>query len=200
MIEQLSTELQTLLNWQTVPQGQVIFREGEPADLLYFLDSGQVRLLHYTSAGKAVDHYRIEAGEFFSEVVLFLDNYACTAIAERRSRIAAIPTTAFLAELRRNSELSARSMSQMARRLHITKIVLELRSLRSARERVLRYLQNMIPLVGEPERSQIQLTRSFRSIAGDLGISPEVFSRTLRQLQEEGVIDRVNRTIVLRND
>jgi CRP/FNR family transcriptional regulator, dissimilatory nitrate respiration regulator len=55
----------------------------------------------------------------------------------------------------------------------------------------------MIPLVGEPERSRITLDRSFRSVAGDLGISPEVFSRTLKQLQEEGVIDRVNRTIIL---
>ena len=53
MIEQLSTELQALITWQEVTEGQVIFREGEAADLLYFLDSGQVRLLQYTSAGKA---------------------------------------------------------------------------------------------------------------------------------------------------
>ena len=198
MIEQLSTELQALITWQEVTEGQVIFREGEAADLLYFLDSGQVRLLQYTSAGKAIEHYRIDAGEFFSEVVLFLGNYACTAIADLPSRIAAIPKSAFLAELQQNLELASALMSQIARRLHIIKITLELRSIRSARERVLRYLQIMIPLEGDLEQSRITLERSFRAIAADLGISPEVLSRTLRQLQEEGVINRRDRTIVLR--
>lgn len=197
MIEQLSKDLQAFVTWQDVTKGAVIFREGEAADRLYFLARGQVRLLHYTSTGKAIEHYQIEAGEFFSEVVLFLGNYTCTAIAERPSRIAAIPKTSLLAELSRNLELATVFMVQMARRLHTTKIVLELRSIRSARERVLCYLQNMIPLIGEPEQSKISFHRPFRAVAADLGISPEVFSRTLRQLQDEGVIDRVNRTIVL---
>lgn len=199
MIEQFSTELQALIMWREVTREQVIFREGETADWLYFLERGQVRLLHYSSTGSAIEHYRIGAGEFFSEVVLFLGNYACTAIAELPSRIAAIPKTAFLAELQQNLELSVQLMSQMARRLHMTKIVLELRSLKSARDRVLRYLQNMIPLIGNPEESSIQLDRSFRSVAAELGISPEVFSRTLRQLQNEGIINRMNRRIVLRD-
>lgn len=197
MIDQLSAELKALVTWQNVTAGQFIFREGEAADSLFFLESGQVRLLQYTESGKSIEHYGIEAGDFFAEVVLFLGNYACSAITTQPSRIAAIPKNLFLVELRQNSELATALMLQMARRLHLTKILLELRSIHSARERVIRYLQIMIPLVSEPQQSSLELDRPFKSIAGDLGISPEALSRTLKQLQTEGVIERVNRSITL---
>jgi CRP-like cAMP-binding protein len=196
-INPLPVELQALITWQDVTEGQIIFREGDAADLLFFLESGQVRLLQYTEAGKTIEHYGVEAGEFFAEIVLFFGDYACTAIASQSSRIAAIPKVHFLTELRQNSELAIVLMGQMSRRLHLTKILLELRSIRSARERVIRYLQIMISLVGDPQQSRLDLDRPFKSIAGDLGLSPEVLSRTLRQLQEEGVIERVDRSIML---
>jgi CRP/FNR family transcriptional regulator, dissimilatory nitrate respiration regulator len=196
-INQLPVELQALITWQDVTEGQIIFRDGDAAELLFFLESGQVKLLQYTEAGKTIEHYGVEADEFFAEIVLFLEDYACSAIATQPSRIAAIPKVHFLTELRQNPQLATVLMSQMAQRLHFTKIFLELRSIRSARERVIRYLQIMIPLVGDPQQSRLDLDRPFKSIAGDLGLSPEVLSRTLRQLQEDGVIERVDRSITL---
>jgi CRP/FNR family transcriptional regulator, dissimilatory nitrate respiration regulator len=198
MLDQLSEALQASITWRTVSQGQTIFRAGEPADLLFFLVSGQVRLVQYTPTGKNIQHYEIEAGEFFAEVVLFVEAYVCNAIANQPSRIASIPKPLFLDELRQNSDLAMVFMIQMARRLHLTKIMLELRSIRSAYERVLRYFQIMIPLIGDPAQSSLELERPFSAIAADLDITPEVLSRTLRQLQDEGRIDRVNRRITLR--
>jgi CRP/FNR family transcriptional regulator, dissimilatory nitrate respiration regulator len=197
MIQQLSETLQASTLWQTVAAGESIFQEGEAANVLFFLESGRVRLLQYTQDGKSIDHYGVGAGEFFAEVVLFLDTYGCSAIAEESSRVAAIPKAAFLEELLHSPSLATALLSQMSRRLHFSKILLELRSIRTARERVLRYLQVMIPLMGEPEQFRISFDRPFRAIAENLGISPEAFSRALRQLQKEGVIDRNRRIITL---
>lgn len=193
-IEMLPETIRSQIVWQDVPAGQIIFREGATANLLFFLAAGRVRLLHYTNTGQSVSHYRVEAGEFFAEIVLFLDNYACSAIADRASRVAAIPTAALEIELRRNPELAMVFMAQISRRLHLTKIMLELRSIRSARERVMRYLQITISLTGA---ASIEFDRPFKVIAEELGLSAEVFSRTLKLLQEEGIIDRTQRRISL---
>jgi CRP/FNR family transcriptional regulator, dissimilatory nitrate respiration regulator len=195
-IEMLPTTIQSEVIWQDVPVGQIIFQDGSVADLLFFLVTGQVRLLHYTDAGQSVMHYRVETGEFFAEVVLFQDIYTCSAIADQPSRVAAIPKVAFATELSQNPELAMTLMALMSRRLHFTKIMLELRSIRSARERLLRYLQIMIPLMGSGE-SSLELDRPFRAVAEELGLSAEVFSRTLKVLQEEGLIERTQRRIVL---
>lgn len=197
MIDQLPATLQALMTWKTVPAGQIVFHAGEKADLLFFLESGRVRLLQYAQTGEEINHYPVEPGEFFAEVVLFLDTYACSAIADQVSQIVAIPTTAFLDELRQNAPLATLIMSQMARRLHTTKILVDLKSIRSARERVLRYFQIMIPLMGNPQQSYLDLDRPHHAIAADLGISPETFSRSLKQLQEAGALNRENRRIIL---
>lgn len=195
-IDMLPATIQAQIVWQDVPAGQIIFQERATADLLFFLVDGQVRLLHYTNTGQSVTHYRVEAGEFFAEIVLFLDTYACSAIADRPSRVAVIPKAALEIELRHNPELAMVFLAQMSRRLHFTKIMLELRSIRSARERLLRYLQIMIPLTGAGQ-SSIEFDRPFKVIAEELGLSAEVFSRTLKLLQDEGIIDRVQRRISL---
>jgi CRP/FNR family transcriptional regulator, dissimilatory nitrate respiration regulator len=196
-IEMLPAHVRSAIIWQDVPAGQIIFRDGAVANLLFFLAAGQVRLLHYTDAGHSVLHYRAEAGEFFAEVVLFLDTYGCSAIAERPSRVAAIPKALLENELRQNPELAMILMALMSRRLHFTKIMLELKSIRSARDRLLRYLQIMIPLSGSG-KSSVEFDRPFKVIAEELGMSAEVFSRTLKLLESEGIIDRTQRRISLR--
>ena len=84
-------------------------------------------------------------------------------------------------------------IEQIGHRLHSTKIILELRSIRSARERVLHYLRLTIP----PEEGSIVLDQPLKNIAFDLGLSLEVLSRTLAQLVKEGVISRQKRRITL---
>jgi CRP-like cAMP-binding protein len=196
-IEQFPAKIQAEMVWKTVEKGQIIFREGDPADTLFYLEAGEIQLLQYTQNGKAVEHYHVLAGEFFAEVVIFLSYYACSALAIQTSRIVAIPKVVLIPLLMENTDLSVTLMEQMARRLHLTKILLELRSYRAARERVLRYFQIMLPLLSEPDAKAIRLNRPLKEIASNLGMSPEAFSRTLKQLQQEGIMTRSGRKITL---
>jgi len=78
-------------------------------------------------------------------------------------------------------------------RLHTTKVMVELRSIRSAQERVLHYLRLVVPA----EKNTVVLEQPLKNIASDLGITPEVLSRTLTQLASDGVIAREKRRITL---
>ena len=87
-------------------------------------------------------------------------------------------------------------MRQLSARFHTVKTLLELRSIRSARERILQYLIRQT----EPNNRTIVLQRSLKNLAIELGLSSEALSRTLSRLHTEGVISRKQRSITLNKD
>jgi CRP/FNR family transcriptional regulator, dissimilatory nitrate respiration regulator len=147
--------------------------------------------LNYTESGQVVQHYRIFAGESFAKITLFSDRYLCTAIAETPSRVVIFPKQPFLDTLQQDVHLSTRTIEQLARRLHQAKNLITIRSIRSARDRVLHYLRIIAP----HHAKNIIFDRPLKDLANDIGISPEVFSRTLGQLQNEGLLTKVGRKI-----
>lgn len=185
--------LKSAVTYQDLAAGEILFSQNDLATAIFAVESGRVSLIQYTEAGKTVNHYSVMAGEYFAEVALFNEVYICTVIAETPSRIVSFPKQLFLTTLEQDPELATAFIEQLARRLHYTKLLLELRGIRSARERVLHYLRVMAP----PNEKTVSLDRPLKQIAGDIGISPEVFSRTLTQLQNERLITRVRRHITL---
>jgi CRP-like cAMP-binding protein len=186
---------QSVLNritYKNIVVGQTLFLEKDTAEAIYALEFGQIRLLHYSESGQIVQHYRIFAGESFAEVVLFTDKYLCTAIAEAPSRVVIFPKQLFLDALQQDVGLSTKMMEQLSIRLHQAKTLITTRGIRSARDRVLHYLQ----IAAQPDRTTVTLERPFKEIAEEIGISPEAFSRTLRELQQEGIITRSRKKIL----
>ncbi|GAB4371592.1 MAG: hypothetical protein Kow00121_13210 [Elainellaceae cyanobacterium] len=192
-IDQLPATLQAVATYRCLSNGQVLFHRNEEARVVYAVKSGQIRLLHYTQSGQAISHYAVRAGEICAEVVLFLDAYTCSAIAETPAQVLAFPKQAFLNMLQYDPDFTVAFIRQLSYRLHTTKTFVELRSIRSAQERVLHYLC----LIAPPENNTVVLQQPLKGIAADLSISPEVLSRTLTQLESEGIIAREKRRITL---
>ncbi|HEY9641572.1 MAG TPA: Crp/Fnr family transcriptional regulator [Coleofasciculaceae cyanobacterium] len=187
--EQLLTDLQPLIEYRELATGQTLFHKGELTQFAFWLESGQLGLLHYTADGQAVNHYRVRHGESFAEVALFINVYDCTAMAEVPSRVALLPKQAVLEALRQHPDLAEAMMKQLAWRLHQIKMLLELRSIRSARDRVLHYLRL------SADQLSVRFDQPLRKIAEDLALTPEALSRALAQLEEEGVIVRHRRMV-----
>lgn len=192
-IDQLPAALQAVATYHNLHAEEVLFHRSEEARAIYAVKSGQIRLLHYTQTGQSISHYAVHAGEICAEVVLFLDAYTCNAIAEVPTQVLAFPTQIFLETLRQEPDFAIAFMAQLSYRLHMTKVMLELRSIRSAQERVLHYLRLIVPL----EKNTIVLEQPLKAIAADLSLSPEVLSRTLTQLESDGAIVRKKRRITL---
>ncbi len=193
--EQLPTELRQVATVSDLEMGQIVFQQGDPAESLYWVRSGRLRLVSFTWA-QVITHYMVEAGESFGETALYFDTYSCTAIADRPTQVSAIPKQAFREALRYSPQLSEWYLAQLTQRFHQVKGLLELRSIRSARERVLHYL---IQHTGS-EQPALILDRPLKAWAGELGITPEGLSRTLAQLETAGVITRRKRSISLHHD
>lgn len=184
----LPTQLQQRSQAQTLSAKQLLFQQGEPAQHLYWLTAGQLRLVTFVN-DRMITHYFVEAGQLFAENALHFDTYSCTAITEVPSEVIAIPKAAFIKALRQFPELSARYLTSLTHRFQSVKTLLELRSISSARDRLLHYL------LQRRDKDTITLGKPLRAVASDLALTPESLSRLLSRLQREGIINRRQRTI-----
>lgn len=192
---QLPSNLQQQLTYRRLTTGQILFQQGEQAQSVFLVESGRLRVVSFTEQ-KIINHYFVEVGESFAEIALFSEKYTYTVMADVPSRAIVIPKLGFLEALHNSTELSMIFMRQFAHRLKSIQTLLELRSIRSARERILYYLQLNL----QPNQTTVALEKSLKDIATELGLVPEALSRNLTLLQEEGIITRKKRSITFNEE
>lgn len=191
--ESLPLVLRAAITYRNLAAGQVLFHQRDQAQAIFTVDVGRLRLVRYTSEGEVVVFQVVRAGESFAESDLFSGVYSCDAIAEVPSRVIVYPKQLLLTILPDQPDLASDFMERLARKSQSLKVRLELRSIRSARNRVLQYLLSVV----QPDETTVNFDRSLKDIASELGLSPEVLYRTLAQLEREGIISRAARQITL---
>jgi len=194
-INELPPALKSTLTYHHLSKNQLLFQQGEPTEGIFWVESGRIKLLSFTDQ-QIITHYLVNAGESFAEASLYFDTYACTAIAEQSSRVMAIPKQVFLEALRQSPDLSERYLAHLTHRFATVKRLLELRSIRSARERLLHYLFQQ----RQPGQLTVPLKQSLKTLAIELGLSPEVLSRTFAQLESEEVLSRKKGSILFNEE
>lgn len=193
--DSLPPALQTAITYTDLAVGQLLFSQSDRAQAIFVVEMGRLRLERSTQEGKTIVFQVARGGETFAESALFVDSYGCDAVAEVRSRVIAYPTQSLRAALREHPDLAENFIEQLVKKTHSLKSSLELRSIRSARDRVLHYLQAR----AQPNETVVNFDRPLKYVAGDLGLTPEGFYRTLARLEREGVIARAKQQITLRS-
>ncbi|MDJ0592748.1 MAG: Crp/Fnr family transcriptional regulator [Pleurocapsa sp. MO_226.B13] len=191
--DSLPLQLQDRASYQNLVAGQVLFHYRDPAEYIFALEVGRIRLVRYTCEGNLVIFQIVRAGESFAESALFTELYHCNGIVEVPSRVICYPKTVVWEVLQNNPDLALNLLRRFDRKSQSLKKLLELRSIRSARDRLLQYLL----FSASPGETRIMLDRSYKDIANELGLSPETLYRTLAELEREEIITRDGRQIEL---
>ena len=165
--------------------GQFLFRQGDRADYIFSLEHGQIILTRYLSDGKSVPMHAARAGQTFTEAALFSDIYHCNAVAGARSRVRMYAKHELLAAFERDPSLALQYVASLSREVQRLRTHLELHSIRSARERILRFLQ----LQAGPD-SEYAIQGSLKDLATSLGLAHETFYRELARLESGKLITR----------
>jgi CRP-like cAMP-binding protein len=176
-------------------QGEPLFEQGQPTTALFEVLRGRLRLVRRTVDGHLVALHTARAGDLFAEAALFSDVYHCDALATAPSRLRAFPKPVLLTALRADPALFEAFSAQLAQQLQVLRTRLELRSIRSARERVLQHLL----LAAGGDGRVILVDSRLQDIAADLGLTREAFYRTLAALEAGGVIVRTETGIEMKN-
>jgi CRP-like cAMP-binding protein len=173
--------------------GETLFKQGDRAAAIYKVEGGRLRLVRRTVDDHLVILHTARRGEFFAEASLFAEAYHCDAVAAAPARVRVYPKASVMAALRSDPALAESFMARLAHQLQELRARMELRNIRSARERVLQYLR----LRAGRGRS-IAIEGQLQDMAAEVGVTREALYRTLAALEAEGSVTRTEAEILLK--
>jgi CRP/FNR family transcriptional regulator, dissimilatory nitrate respiration regulator len=176
-------------------RGERLFSKGDPVTGMYVLVYGEIRLVARSPARGERLTGVLRAGRSFGEPVMFLERPAVVdAEAASDALVLYLPKQAVFDEIERSPRFARRIIAGLSQR--VESLVNELdRQVMSGRARLLDYLQRSAG-AGEGPRV-VTLPAAKGAIASHLNLTPEHFSRLLRELADEGLIEVRGRRITV---
>jgi CRP-like cAMP-binding protein len=180
-----------------VHKQEFLFQKGDMPEGLHMVIMGQIKLaLPSPQGGEKVVHMA-GPGATFGEAVVFLDKpYPVNAQATQESLVLLVAKTGLFSALEGNPAFSRKMLASLSMRLHELIDDMETCTLRSSMQRVVCYLSHLAP-DNTATNYSIQLDTSKQTVASQLNLAPETFSRVLGQLSEAGVIEVKGRAITV---
>ena len=176
--------------------GSLIFRRGDACRGLYIVIAGQVKLALQAAQGSEKVVELVGPGGTFGETAIFLDRpYVFTATTLADTRLAHISRATVLAELERSPQFTRAMIESLSHRMRHLIGALEDCMLRSGSERVMGYLLNQVPPDTANGNAIVTLPTKKGIIASQLNLTHEHFSRILRELFTEGLIEVDGRNV-----
>ena|SRR2546425_10483498 len=150
---------QQSLERRSLVRNEVLFRQGDKVTAIYFIEQGRLRLERRTFDGRLLFLGTTPAGEFFVEAALFSDAFHCDAVATEPSQVRIYPKPVVLNALRTDPASAISFLAHVAHQIIELRQRLELMKVRSAKERVMLYLDSN----AEPDGHTVNLRGQLRS-------------------------------------
>jgi len=172
--------------------GDIVYMAGEPADQLFVVAEGKIKLLQHGANGRNVLLDILSTGEFFGNLAaLGIAVYPDTAQAQAPVCVLSIRSDAFRQVLDEHPKLALKTLQVMAERLNAAnRRVLQLSSM-PVEKRIAFTLLELGRKLGRPKENMllIDVPLSRDDLAEMTGTTPETASRVMSQLQNSGVIE-----------
>lgn len=181
------------LQMRALARDEVLFRQGDKVTAIYWVEAGRLRLQRTTFDGRLLILDTTPPGNFFVEAALFSDQFHCDAVAAEPSQVRIYPKAAVLNALRTDPASAMSLLAQLAHQIVEVRQRLELMKVRSAKARLMLYLQFNAAADGRT----VQLGGQLQDIAADLGLTREALYRALAGLERAGAIERAGTRIVI---
>jgi CRP-like cAMP-binding protein len=161
--------------------GAPVFRQGaRPGRMLWVLE-GEVRLVRGSRSGAEIILQRAYSG-FVAEASLESPRYHCDAVAAVATRLLSFPIEPFRQALRHEEAFRAFWMTRLAREVRSLRSQCERLALRGAAERIEHYIES------EGTNGRVELARTRKAWAAELGLTHEALYRALAALQRSGKV------------
>ena len=172
-------------------KNETLFFEGDLCDHISVVLSGKVSIISYFDDGKEVVYNTIGKGGMFGNNLIFSSEpyYRGDVVANEDTEIAYISKNDLLESLSSKPEflnLYLQLQSDFSKTLNFK---IKLLTIDGAKERLMYYLTF--------NNNKVEY-KSVTKLAKELYLTRETLSRTLSKLQNDGVIEIANKTIVLK--
>jgi CRP/FNR family transcriptional regulator, dissimilatory nitrate respiration regulator len=165
---------------EEVNAGQLLFQAGATPTSMFFVLSGEVRLMRSSRSGGEIVLQRARRG-ILAEASLDQGAYHCDAVASVPSTVLSVPRHTVRQALKEERFASA-WRNELSRELRRLRAQCERLSLKGAPDRIIHYLET------EGERGAVTLTQTKKQWAAELGLTHEALYRTLAEMRNSGAI------------
>ncbi|HWQ90780.1 MAG TPA: Crp/Fnr family transcriptional regulator [Clostridia bacterium] len=183
---------------KTLDRGDYLFREGEPAQGVYVVQSGAINVHRVNAVGKEQVIRIFRTGESFAEATLATSGgYPADAMAVDASQVLLVQKSGLLDLLKRQPELALRMLASMS--LHLRSLVAQLEdmTLKDVETRLANWLIKRCPNPNSKAPAVVDLKTTKRVLAAELGTVSETFSRTLAKFRDQELIAVKGKTVTV---
>lgn len=183
------------------PENNILLYQDDPADHIYLVLEGRVKLTLANRDGRMVVLSVVEPGGLVGVAGLLHDGtHAATAITASPCRLARVKGESFVGWLERYPEACRSLTLSLAERLSRAQRKIGAHALLSVKERLLYTLADMARREGQPAPGGegVEVERpTHQELAYRIGSSREVVTRMLSELMEEGALEGEGRVITV---
>jgi CRP/FNR family transcriptional regulator len=175
-----------------------LFRKGDPSEGFYVMQKGAVNVHRVNNAGKEQVIHVFRPVESFAEAALASTRgYPADARAISDSIVLLIPKRDFVELLRKRPELALRMLGSMSQHLRVIVGLLDDLTLKDIETRLANWLLKRCRQPIDDTPSTIQLDRTKRVLAAEIGTTSETLSRTLAKFRDQKLLRVDGNTITI---
>ncbi len=174
-------------------KGDYLFHQGDHVEYMYVVRQGVVKLVRHSIDGNDIILQLAVSKDMIAEASLFSDRYHCSAIVQSQSaELSCFDRKSLLIALKREPDTMMELVELFARRIRHLRALLEIKNIRSAKQRMYCYFQ-----LEADGGHEVHLQLSYKDMAYQLGLAHETFYRNLKCLENEGKLIRKASSIQL---
>jgi CRP-like cAMP-binding protein len=181
-----------------VSKNEALFQKGDIPRGMHLVIAGQIKLFLPAANGAEMIVHLAGAGDTFGEEAV-LPQKPCPVAAEanRDTLLMVIDKQALIQAMQHNCDFSNALMARMCERMCSLIENMETCVQLNSAQRVVQYLTQHVPI--EADSFDLELDSNKQTIASQLNLAPETFSRVLNRLSKDGYIHVKGRNIRLQN-
>lgn len=187
---QLNTLRRDLI-WRQFRQGEAIFQQGDPGQMLYLIETGQVRIYVQDEEGQETSVIVYGPGEIFGELAV-IDGLprSASAVAMEDTIVYMLNRDSFREHMRNLPQLALNFMKALSVRVRYSTQQVGSLTLLDVPGRLARKLLELAQQHGsvEPGGVRINLTLTQSDLGALIGTTRESINKTLGQFRRQGFI------------
>jgi len=172
--------------------GEFLFHQGDPADTVYLIKSGRIRLFTVSQDGKDFTLGVLHADEMCGENALFQEGlHPFAAQAIEQSFVCSCSKADFHQLLLQNPSIAVKVIQALGQRLNEYTDQMASLALEDVKSRLRRTMQRLARQYGVPTARGIRLEvpLSQQSLASLVGASRVMVANVLKRMRQEGLLD-----------
>ncbi len=163
--------------------GEVLFREGEPGDCMFVIQTGAVRITK-AMAGEAKVLAVLGPGEFLGEMAILNGKpRTATATVVEPTRCLLIDARTLEAMVAKNAEIALRLIKKLARRLDSADTLIEILMHTDPKARVMLALSRHAEAFGEPLADGVRIRIKPAEVAQEVGVDESTAQEVMTRLR-----------------